>query len=60
MSFGMKKSQRHRLLGVKNTIHNVSGFGVKALPVIEMMNAEFLPELEATRQALKKVNKLTR
>ena len=60
MTFGLKKSQRHRLLGVKNTIHNVSGFGMKALPVVELFNPEFLPELEATRQALKKVNRLTK
>jgi len=60
MSFGIKKSQRHRLLGVKHTIHDVSSFGVKALPVIEMMNPEFLPELETTRQVLRKVSKLTK
>ena len=60
MTFGIKKSQRHRLIGVKNTVHRASAFGVKALPVVEMLNPEFLPELEAVRQGLKKVNKLTK
>ena len=60
MTFGIKKSQRHRLIGVKNTVHRASAFGVKALPVVEMLNPEFMPELEAVRQGLKKVNKLTK
>jgi len=60
MTFGIKKSQRHRLIGIKNTVHNVSTFGSKLLPVVEMLNPELLPELESTRQILRKVNKLTK
>ena len=60
MTFGLKKSQQHRLIGVKNTLHRASAFGVKALPVIEMLNPELIPELEGTRQALKKVSRLTK
>ena len=60
MAFGLKKYQKQRLIGVKKEIHRVSHFGVKALPVIEMLNPEFIPELESTRQVLKRVNKLTK
>lgn len=60
MSFGVKKKYVHRLVGVKNSLHRASAVGVKALPVIEMLNPEFLPELEGTRQVLKKVNRLTK
>lgn len=60
MSFGIKKSQRHRLLGVKQTVHRASAFGSKILPVVELLNPELIPELEGSRQVLKKVNKLTR
>jgi hypothetical protein len=60
MAFGIKKSTKHRLIGVKKELHRVSHFGVKALPVIEMLNPEFIPELEGTRQVLRKVDKLTK
>jgi|DEB0MinimDraft_6_1074348.scaffolds.fasta_scaffold80416_2 hypothetical protein len=60
MSFGIKKKYIHRFVGVKQNLHRASAFGVKALPVIEMMNPEFLPELETTRQVLRKVSKLTK
>ena len=60
MSFGIKKSQRHRLLGVKNSVHRASAFGSKALPIVEILAPEFIPELEATRQGLKKISKLTK
>lgn len=48
------------MIGVKKELHRVSHFGVKALPVIEMLNPEFIPELEGTRQVLRKVDKLTK
>ena len=60
MAFGLNRNQKQRLIGVKKEVHRVSGFGVKALPVSEFLFPEFLPELEGTRQALKKINKLTK
>ena len=60
MTFGLKKYQKQRLIGVKKELHRVSHFGVKALPVIEMLNPEVAVELEGARQVLKKVNKLTK
>ena len=60
MSFGIKKKYVHRFVGVKNTIHGVSAVGVKALPVVEMLNPEFLPELETARRGLKRISKLTK
>jgi len=60
MSFGIKKKYVHRFVGVKDTVNRASSFGVKALPVIEMLNPEFAVELEGTRQVLKRVSKLTK
>ena len=60
MAFGIKKSTKNRLIGVKTELNRVSHFGVKALPVIEMLNPEFAVELEGARQVLRKVDKLTK
>ena len=60
MAFGIKKSTKNRLIGVKQELHRVSHFGVKALPVIEMLNPEVAVELEGARQVLRKVDKLTK
>lgn len=60
MTFGLKKNQKQRLIGVKKEVHRATGFGTKGLAVGEFLFPEFLPELEGSRQVLKKVNKLTK
>ena len=58
--FGIKKSTRHRLMGIKKGIHNVSHVGTKLLSAVEVMQPELIPELEASKAVLRKVDRITK
>jgi|GEM_PF-4061829 len=58
--FGIKKSTRHRLTGIKKGVHNVSHIGTKVLSAVEVMQPELIPELEAGKAVLRKVERITK
>jgi hypothetical protein len=58
--FGIKQSTRHRLMGIKKGLHNVNHIGTKILSVVEVMQPELIPELEASKAVLRKIDKITK
>ena len=58
--FGSKHSARQRLMGVKKGVHNVSHIGTKMLSAIEFIQPELIPELEASKAVLRKIDKITK
>lgn len=60
MTFGIKRKQKQRLIGVKNFVHDASTIGSKSLAVGAVLFPEFAPELVVAAAGLKKVSKLTK
>lgn len=60
MTFGLKRSTRHNLMGVKHALHGASAFGAKAISVGELFAPEYFLELEAGKQVLNEISELTK
>ena len=58
--FGIKQSTRHRLMGIKKGVHNVSHFGTKMLSAVEFIQPELIPEIEASKAVLRKIDRITK
>jgi hypothetical protein len=47
-------------MGIKKGVHNVSHIGTKVLSAVEVMQPELIPELEAGKAVLRKVERITK